>query len=335
VHPQPTLIAATFPDIAGRVLRDANCVLPLAVKTRNNDRGSVTLLITNQATPAAAFAPYFDAFLSQLNKTFPVGDSAWLPFRLAPNEVQLAIHSLPIAVIQEDPNKVFPCLAESILNSKDIRILAARYLNLKAESREGKTATSVIVSVHPGDVPTMGSSIRHFSRSPTIERAYSSNRYMQCKTAGDTVMSPLDAHPLNPSAPSAPSTTLEPRTDVPTPPALEVATLRLLLAVALPHHPAASTAAKVTLPFIRIAKAARHRPLSGIPPLPPRSFLCPPLVTKWTGPPTTTTSRPAFAHPLTPVSVRDGYSKGQKSDCGSGPLGAHPRRTVTPSRRTR
>ena len=50
-----------------------------------------------------------------------------------------------------------------------------------AQSREGKTATSVIVSVHPGDVPTMGSSIRLFSRSRTIERAYSSNRYTQCK----------------------------------------------------------------------------------------------------------------------------------------------------------
>jgi len=110
-----------------------------------------------------------------------VGESPWLPFRLAPNESQLAIHSLPIAFLPEDPNELFPCLAESILNSKDIRILAARYLNPDAQSRVGKTATSVVVSVHPGDVPAMGSSIRLFSRSRTVERAYSSNRYTQCK----------------------------------------------------------------------------------------------------------------------------------------------------------
>jgi len=180
-HQQASLIASTFPEIAARVLRDANCVLPLAVTIKVNDRGSVTLLVTDPATPAAAFAPYFDPLSAQLNKSFPLGESPWLPFRLAPNEAQLAIHSLPIAFLPEDPDELFPCLAESILNSKDIRILAARYLNPVASSRQGKSATSVVVSVHPGEVPAMGSSIRLFSRSRMVERAYSSNRYTQRK----------------------------------------------------------------------------------------------------------------------------------------------------------
>jgi len=84
-HQQASLIAATFHDICARVRRDANCILPLAVTTKVNDRGSVTLLVTDPATPTAAFAPYFDALSSQLNKSFPLGDSPWLPFRLAPN----------------------------------------------------------------------------------------------------------------------------------------------------------------------------------------------------------------------------------------------------------
>ena len=128
-HQQASRIAATFPDIAARVLRDANCILPLAVTTKVNDRGSVTLLGTAHATPAAAFTPYFDALSAQLNKSFPVGESPWLPLRLAPNEAQLAIHSLPIAFLPEEPSEPFPCLSELIINSKDIRILAARYLN--------------------------------------------------------------------------------------------------------------------------------------------------------------------------------------------------------------
>jgi len=175
-HQPASPIAATFPDIAARVLRDANCALPLAVTTKVNDGGSVTLLVTDPARPAAAFAAYFDALSSQLNKSFPVCESPWLPFRLAPNKAQLAIHSLPIAFLLEDPEELFPCLAESILDFKNIRILAARYLNPNAQSREGKSATSVIVSIHPGHVPTMGSSIRLFTRSRAIERSYSSNR---------------------------------------------------------------------------------------------------------------------------------------------------------------
>ena len=182
-HPQASLIAATFPDMAARVLRDANCTLPLAVTTKVNDRGSVTLLVTDPATPAAAFAPYFDALSSQLNKSFPVGESPWLPFRLAPNKAQLAIDSLPIAFQPEDPNALFLCLAESILNSKNIRILPTSYLNPNVQSREGKSATAVIVSVHRGDVPPMGSSIRLFSCSRTIKRAYYSNKDTQCKNS--------------------------------------------------------------------------------------------------------------------------------------------------------
>jgi len=84
-HRQASLVAATFPDIAARVLRDANGILPRAVTTKVNDRRSVTLLVTNPATPAAAFTPYFDALSSQLNKAFPVGESPWLPFHLAHN----------------------------------------------------------------------------------------------------------------------------------------------------------------------------------------------------------------------------------------------------------
>ena len=52
----------------------------------------------------------------QLNRSFPMGNSPWLPFRLAPNEVQLAIHSLPIAFLPVDPEERFPSLANSIYN---------------------------------------------------------------------------------------------------------------------------------------------------------------------------------------------------------------------------
>jgi len=168
-HTESLLIAATFSDIATRVLRNANCTLPLAVTAKVNDRGSVTLLISDTTILAATFTRYFDALTTHLNRSFTVGDSSWLPFRLAPNKVQLAIHSLPLAFLSEDPEELFPSLAVSIPNLKNIRILSARYLNRNSESRAGKSATSFIVSVNPGHVPITGSSIRLFSWSRTIK----------------------------------------------------------------------------------------------------------------------------------------------------------------------
>jgi len=177
---------------------------------------------------------------------------------------------------------------------------------------EGKTATSVIVSVHRGVVPIMGSSIRLFSPSRTIERPYSSNRYMQSRTAGDRAMSPPDAPPPIPFAPSAPSTTPEPYTDAPIPRALEVATLRLLLAVVLPCPRGVPIAEAPTLRLTGIVTPDRLHPLSGVQPPPTRSFLHPlsgvqplptrsflrrPLAMIWIRPPTIETSLPPLQPP--------------------------------------
>jgi len=165
----------TFPDIAACVLRDTNCTLPLAITAKVNDRGLVTLLVSDPTTLAAAFLQYFDALTTQLNRSFQVGDSPGLPFHLAPNEVPLVIHSLPFAFLPKYAEELFPSLVVSILNSKEVQILSARFLNPNPESRAGKSATSVIVSVNPGAVPRMGSSIRLNSRWRTFERVYSSN----------------------------------------------------------------------------------------------------------------------------------------------------------------
>jgi len=85
-HNQAHMIAATLPDIAARVLLDANCTLPLVVTTKVNDRGSITLLITDTTSPTGAFVAYFDGLMSPLNRPFTVGNAPWLPFWLAPTK---------------------------------------------------------------------------------------------------------------------------------------------------------------------------------------------------------------------------------------------------------
>jgi len=140
-HCESFLITATFRDIAARVLRDGNCTLARAVAAKVTDRGSFSLLLANPTTPTAAFPPYFDTLTTQLNRSLPMADSPWMPFRLAPNQVQLAIHSLRLACLPGDPDELFPNLLDSILKSKNVQILSSRFHNPNSELRAGKSAT--------------------------------------------------------------------------------------------------------------------------------------------------------------------------------------------------
>jgi len=290
-HPQASLIAATFPDIAARILRDANCILPLAVPTKVNDSGSVTLLVTDPATPAAAFAPYFDVLSSQLNKSFP-----W--------------ESLPGCSSTSPPTRPnspsTPSPSHSFLRTLRIFSPASR-----SPSSTPKTYVSsppdISTRTHnqgrgslppPSSFPsTQGMSRRWAPRSacsPAQGRlsVHTLPIGTSCaRTGGDLAMSPPDAPLPDPSALSVPSTTPVPCTNAPTPPALEVATLRLLLAVALPYHRGAPTAKGPTLRRTGVVTPDRFRHLSGVPLLPKRLFSHHPLVTKWTRPPTKMTSR--------------------------------------------
>jgi len=163
------------------VLREANCSLPRSFKAIVNDRRSVTLIVVDTSVPAASYPPYFEALRTKLNQSFPVGPNPWLPFRLTPISVQLAIHSLPVDYMPLQDEDLFNYLSDSILNSKDVTISAALFLNPNRESRMEKRAYSVVVNVEPDSVQTMLPSIYLFGNSRTVEKAYSSSPLTQCQ----------------------------------------------------------------------------------------------------------------------------------------------------------
>jgi len=76
-HQDAPSIAATFPDIATRVLSESNCLLLLGFSATVNQRGAISLTVTDKATPAASYAPYFDSLTRALNQSFPVGENPW------------------------------------------------------------------------------------------------------------------------------------------------------------------------------------------------------------------------------------------------------------------
>ena len=180
-HPDALTIAATFPDIAARVLRESKCLLPLGFSATVNPRGSVSLTVTDKATPAASYAPYFDSLTRALNQSFPVGENPWCSLVLAPTAVQLAIHGLPLRFLPQDEEELFPYLRQAILNDKATQILSARYLNPTRDSRETKQATSVVVTVDPHNVSALTSGVVILSQKRKVELAFSSSKSAQCK----------------------------------------------------------------------------------------------------------------------------------------------------------
>jgi len=170
-HPDAPDIKGHLPDLAASVLREANCSLPRSLKAIVNDRGSVTLILVDPAVPAASYTPYFEALTTKLNQSFPVGSNPWLPFRLAPTSAQLVIHSLRVDYMPPQDEDLFSYLTDSIHNSKDVTIFAARFLNPNHQSRMEKRAYSVVGNVEPDSVQTMLPSMYLFSNFRIVKKA--------------------------------------------------------------------------------------------------------------------------------------------------------------------
>jgi len=149
----------------------------------------------------------------------------------------------------------------------------------------------------------MGSSIRLFSRSRTIERAYSSNRYTQCKNCwGDGHVAPRCPS----TSPICPICSLNHTRAVhryPNPTCPGGGNLKAAPGCCSSSPPRCINCGGPHTVTHRDCDSPRLLHLSGVQPLPTRSFSRRPLATKWTRPPTTTTSRPPL-HPPAPFSRR-------------------------------
>ena len=179
-HPLAACITKTFPDIVATTLTESNCLLPKGFSVKVNDRGAVSLTGTDPLTPAESYAPYFDAISRRLNQSSPTGSSPWLSFSLGPTAIQLAIHSVPIDLLPDDDDQLFPFLKSSILNAKAVKISAARYLNNDRASKISKQATSVVISVDHDDLQKLLPSFFLFCELLKVEKTVNANRYTQC-----------------------------------------------------------------------------------------------------------------------------------------------------------
>ena len=184
-HPERDLIRIRWHDLAASVLREANSGLPISFKVFVNDNGAVSLTVIDTSVPAPSYSPFFDALTHKLNQSFPVGDNPWMPFRLAPTDLQFAIHGLPTKAHPEDDAVPRDLLQPSILNSQSVPTSKACFLNHDRASRlHDKKAFTVVVQVPAEDrmLLTDLSRIRILGGNYVIESAYPSSPSKQCNT---------------------------------------------------------------------------------------------------------------------------------------------------------
>ena len=172
------LMCIRWPDLAASFLREANSGLLVSFTVFVNDNGGVSLTVIDPPVPAASCSLFLEALAHKLNQSLPVGNNPWVPFRLAPTDLQFAIHSLPIKANPEGHAALCDLLQPSILNSQSILISKARFLNPDGVSHaHDKQAFSVVVQVPAED----GKFLTDLSRIPilggnyAIDRAYPSS----------------------------------------------------------------------------------------------------------------------------------------------------------------
>ena len=184
-HPERDLICISWLDLAASVLREASSGLPVSFKVFLNDYSAVSLTVIDTSIHAASYSPFFDALTLKLNQSFRVGDNPWLPFRLAPTDLQFTIHGLTVKAHSDNDANLCNLLQPSIFNFQSVLISNARFLNPDRGSHlHDKKAFSVVVQVPVGD----GKFLADISKIPilgghyVIERAYASSPSKQCNT---------------------------------------------------------------------------------------------------------------------------------------------------------
>jgi len=99
--------------MASRVLWESNCLLLLDLSASVNACGEISLTVTDKATPAASYAPYFESLTRALNQSFSVGENPGALFILAHTAVQPAIHALSLWFLPQDEDELFPYLRQA------------------------------------------------------------------------------------------------------------------------------------------------------------------------------------------------------------------------------
>jgi len=100
-------------------------------------------------------------------------------FTHAPTAIELAIHAIPTNMLPDDDEQLFTFIKNSIHNAMAVTNGSARDLNKYRAARLSNQRTSVVVSVHPNEVPILLPVLFIFSKRLKVDKTTHVNRYTQ------------------------------------------------------------------------------------------------------------------------------------------------------------
>ena len=166
------LLAGRLPVLVAKCLTALSCQAPLAFTATVNKVGTVSLT-ANEFTSAEVYVPYFDKLTAFLNDELALSSDGPLEtFQLAPSGVDVAIHAIPLSLLSEvleDDQALTQMFTDALSFSANVTPLQVRLLTPDAQKREGKTATTVVVTLSPDHARSLGSTVRLFSRARRVQ----------------------------------------------------------------------------------------------------------------------------------------------------------------------
>ena len=183
--PDSALLVGRRPMLVARCLTSLQCGAPLSFTATANKAGTISLT-ANEFSSAELYSPFFDKLTDFLNKELKLAENPLETFQLAPSGVDCAIHAIPLDLLQDfgalkDEKILFKVMSEALSNARQISPRQVRLLTPDPSKREGKTATSVVVTLSPQHANILGHSVRLFSGAHRVSVLNTATATAHCK----------------------------------------------------------------------------------------------------------------------------------------------------------
>ena len=183
--PDSALLVGRLPMLVGRCLTSLRYGAPLSFTATSNKAGTISLT-SKEFSSAELYLPFFEKMTEFLNEELKLHEDPLETFQLAPSGVDCAIHAIPLDLLEdfgalEDEKILFKIMSKALSNARQISPRQVRLLTPDHVKRQGKTATSVVVTLTPQHATISGDSVQLFSAGYLVSILNTTTATSHCK----------------------------------------------------------------------------------------------------------------------------------------------------------
>ena len=166
-------------------LTSLQCGAPLSFTATANKAGTISLT-ANEFSSAELYFPFFVKLTEFLNEELNLHENTIETFQLAPSGIDCAINAIPLDLL-EDFGALgyemirFKVMSEGLSNARQIPLRQVRLLTPDSTKRQGKTATSVVVTLSTQHADILGHTFRLFSAGHRVSVLNTATATAHCK----------------------------------------------------------------------------------------------------------------------------------------------------------